>query len=81
LVKAGAFDSINNNRQSLFDSIPNFILKTKNIFENKSANQIDLFSEDEVSENNIINEIEIGSLKNVYLKNLRQLVFLFQTIL
>jgi DNA polymerase-3 subunit alpha len=58
LVKAGAFDSINNNRQSLFDSIPNFILKTKNIFENKSINQIDLFSEDEVSENNIINEIE-----------------------
>jgi DNA polymerase-3 subunit alpha len=58
LVKAGAFDNINNNRQSLFDSIPNFILKTKNIFENKSANQIDLFSEDEVLENNIINEIE-----------------------
>jgi DNA polymerase-3 subunit alpha len=58
LVKAGAFDSINKNRQSLYDSIPNFILKTKNIFENKSANQIDLFSEEETSENNIINEIE-----------------------
>jgi DNA polymerase-3 subunit alpha len=58
LVKAGAFDSINENRQSLFDSIPNFIIKTKNIFENKSANQIDLFSEDETSENNIINEID-----------------------
>jgi DNA polymerase-3 subunit alpha len=58
LVKAGAFDSINKNRQSLFESIPNFILKTKNIFENKSANQIDLFTEDETSENNIINEIE-----------------------
>ncbi len=58
LVKAGAFDSINKNRQSLFDSIPNFILKTKNIFENKSANQIDLFSEDETSVNNIINEID-----------------------
>ena len=42
LVKAGAFDNLNINRQSLFDSIPNFILKTKNIFENKSANQIDL---------------------------------------
>jgi len=58
LVKAGAFDNINKNRQSLFDSIPNFILKTKNIFENKSINQIDLFSEDEASQNNIINEIE-----------------------
>ena len=57
LVKAGAFDSINTNRQSLFDSIPNFITKTKNIFENRSTNQIDLFSEDENLENNIINEI------------------------
>ncbi|MDB3959760.1 DNA polymerase III subunit alpha [Candidatus Pelagibacter sp.] len=58
LVKAGAFDNINNNRQSLFNSIPNFILKTKNMFENKSANQIDLFSEDESTQDNIVNEIE-----------------------
>ena len=58
LVKAGAFDSININRQSLFDSIPNFITKSKNIFENRSTNQIDLFSEDENLENNIINEID-----------------------
>jgi DNA polymerase-3 subunit alpha len=58
LVKAGAFDNLNKNRNSLFESIPNFILKTKNIFDNKSANQIDLFSEDESFENNIINDIE-----------------------
>ncbi len=58
LVKAGAFDNINKNRRSLFDSIPSFILKTKNIFENKSTNQIDLFSEEENSQNNIINEVE-----------------------
>jgi DNA polymerase-3 subunit alpha len=58
LVKAGAFDNLNKNRQSLFDSIPNFILKTKNIFDNKSANQIDLFSEDEMLENEIVNDIE-----------------------
>ena len=58
LVKAGAFDNLNSNRQSLFDSIPNFILKTKNIFDNKSANQIDLFSEDETLENEIVNDIE-----------------------
>jgi DNA polymerase-3 subunit alpha len=58
LVKAGAFDNLNLNRQSLFDSIPNFILKTKNFFDNKSANQIDLFSEDEILENEIINDIE-----------------------
>jgi len=54
LVKAGAFDSINKNRQALFNSIPNFILKTKNIFENKVANQIDLFSTDEIKDEDII---------------------------
>ena len=80
LVKAGAFDNLNINRQSLFDSIPNFILKTKNIFDNKSANQIDLFSEDETSQNDIINDIKDWNLKNACLKNLNQLVFLFQTI-
>jgi len=58
LVKAGAFDNINPNRQALFDSIPNIIIKSKNIFENKSANQIDLFSEDENTQDDIINIIE-----------------------
>ncbi|MFL2902692.1 MAG: DNA polymerase III subunit alpha [Candidatus Pelagibacter sp.] len=46
LVKAGAFDNFNSNRQSLYNSIPNIILKSKNIFENNSVNQIDLFQED-----------------------------------
>ncbi len=46
LVKAGAFDSLNKNRQSIYNSIPNIILKSKNIFENNSVNQIDLFKED-----------------------------------
>ncbi len=54
LVKAGAFDNLNNNRQSLFNSIPNFITKSKNIFENKSANQINLFGDDSNDENDII---------------------------
>ena len=58
LVKAGAFDNINLNRQSLFESIPNIITKSKNIFENKSVNQIDLFSEDENTQDDIINTIE-----------------------
>src|SRR6056300_1209221 len=58
LVKAGAFDSINSNRQALFNSIPNFILKTKNLYENKLANQIDLFSNDESNEENIVFDIE-----------------------
>ncbi len=46
LVKAGAFDNLNKNRHSLYNSIPNIILKSKNIFENNSANQIDLFNDD-----------------------------------
>ena len=58
LVKAGVFDKLNTNRHSLFDSIPNFILKTKNNFDNKSTNQINLFIEDETSQNDIINDIE-----------------------
>ena len=47
LTKAGAFDSICNNRRAFYESIPNIILKNKNIFENKSQNQIELFSSDE----------------------------------
>jgi len=58
LVKAGAFDNIENNRQALFNSIPNFILKTKNIFENKAANQIDLFAADEEQDKEIVLNIE-----------------------
>jgi len=58
LVKAGAFDDIDNNRQALFNSIPNFILKTKSIYENKAANQIDLFDSDEEQDNKIVFNIE-----------------------
>ena len=58
LVKAGVFDKLNSNRQSLFNSIPNFIIKSKNIFENKFANQIDLFGENENQENEIIFKID-----------------------
>ena len=58
LVKAGAFDNLNSNRQSLFDSIPNFISKNKYIYENKKANQIDLFGENEENQNDIISNVE-----------------------
>ncbi len=47
LVKSGAFDNLVKNRQSLNNSIPNLILKSKNIHENKIANQIDLFGTNE----------------------------------
>ena len=58
LVKAGSFDNINSNRQSLFNSIPNFISKSKNIFENKAANQIDLFGEDNTPDDEVIMNID-----------------------
>ncbi len=58
LVKAGAFDKLNTNRQSLHDSIPSMIAKSKNIFDNKSANQIDLFSDDEISKDDILTNTE-----------------------
>ncbi len=51
LTKAGAFDSIIENRRSFYDSIPNIILKSKSIYENKSQNQIDLFSTEEGDNN------------------------------
>ena len=58
LVKAGAFDNINKNRQALFKAIPNFILKNKNIFENKNLNQIDLFGSEVKQDNDIVDNID-----------------------
>ena len=58
LVQAGAFDNLNKNRQSLFNSIPNIILKSKNIYENKSLNQIDLFGDNENEEINFLENID-----------------------
>ncbi|MDA9726477.1 DNA polymerase III subunit alpha [Candidatus Pelagibacter sp.] len=57
LVKAGAFDSLSENRQSLFASIPNIILKSKNFHENKSFNQSTLFKE-EIEEENFLEKID-----------------------
>ena len=54
LTKAGAFDSTFKERKSIFESIPNLISKSKNIFENKSLNQIDLFANSEETKNNEI---------------------------
>ena len=57
MVKAGSFDKINENRQAIFNSIPNIILKSKNIFENKATNQIDLFGSNNVNDTEIIEKI------------------------
>ena len=58
LVKAGAFDNLNKNRQAFYESIPVMITKSKNIFDNKSANQIDLFSEDENVQDDVVSNID-----------------------
>jgi len=58
LVRAGAFDEINNNRQSLFNSIPNIILKSKNNHENKMDNQINLFDDEFKSKDDFLDQIE-----------------------
>ena len=58
LVKAGAFDNLNQNRKSLFNSIPNIITKSKNDFDNKIANQIDLFGDSETSEINFLDNVK-----------------------
>ena len=58
LVRAGAFDNLNDNRQSIYNSIPNIILKSKNNFENKQANQFDLFEDKLSNEENILYDIE-----------------------
>jgi len=58
LVKAGAFDNIIINRQSIYNSIPNIILKSKNIFENKIANQINLFEDSYENTEDFLEKVE-----------------------
>ncbi len=58
LVKAGAFDEINNNRQALFNSIPNIILKSKINFENKMDSQINLFDDEFESNDDFLEDID-----------------------
>ena len=58
LIKAGAFDCLNENRKSLLESVPNMILKSKNNYENKTANQIDLFDSEDNEQDNILEKCE-----------------------
>ncbi len=73
LVKAGAFDNLNSNRQSLYNSIPNIILKSKNIFENNSVNQIDLFKEE--NDETYIESIKDWNIDNKLSKEFETLGF------
>ncbi len=75
LVKAGSFDKINSNRQSIFNSIPNIILKSKNNFENKLANQINLFDEESKIDNEFLENIEDWNIDNKLSKEFETLGF------
>ena len=75
LVKAGAFDEINSNRQNLFNSIPNIILKSKNNFANKSINQIGLFDVEDDNNDNIQVKIKDWSIEERLSKEFETLGF------
>tara|TARA_B100001175_G_scaffold16407_1_gene12499 strand:- start:2266 stop:5676 length:3411 start_codon:yes stop_codon:yes gene_type:complete len=75
LVRAGAFDEINNNRQSLFNSIPNIILKSKNNFENKMDNQINLFDDESKTNDDFLEKIDNWETENKLSKEFETLGF------
>ena len=75
LVQAGAFDELNDNRQSLLNSIPYIITKSKNIFENKSLNQIDLFGNEEEDEINFLEKIDDWNIDTKLAKEFETLGF------
>ncbi len=75
LVQAGSFDRLNNNRKSLFNSIPNLILKSKNIHENRLLNQINLFEENETENENIFENVDDWNLDRKLTKEFETLGF------
>ena len=76
LTKAGAFDSIINNRRSFYESIPNLILKSKNIYDSKFQNQKELFSVG-INENReeIVNEKSEWNFQEKMLKEFETIGF------
>ena len=75
LVKAGAFDNLFQSRSSLYNAIPKIILKSKNNFENKEANQINLFGSDDDLNENFIEKIEEWSFEDKLNKEFESLGF------
>ncbi len=75
LVQAGAFDNLSNNRQSLYNSIPNIILKSKNNYENKSLNQIDLFGNDEINDTSFLESADDWNIDTKLTKEFETLGF------
>ncbi len=76
LCKAGVFDQITINRKSFYESIPTLIIKSKNIFENKTQNQIDLFNDQLIDKDyNIIETKDEWSFQEKMLKEFETLGF------
>ncbi len=75
LVKAGSFDKINSNRKSLFDSIPNIILKNKRQYENKEVNQSNLFLKEEKNDEEYLLKISDWSFEDRLSKEFESLGF------
>ena len=75
LVRSGAFDKLNSNRQMLFNSISNMITKSKNIFENKLANQIDLFTNEDDNKDEFLEKIEDWAIDQKLSKEFESLGF------
>ena len=64
LVKAGAFDSIFNNRKVFYENIPNIIQNSKNIHENKAQNQTSLFADDSHKVSYLIQDKNVSGWTN-----------------
>ncbi len=62
LVKAGAFDSISNNRKKILESIPKLILKSKKTYENKINKQFNLFQTNDDNDDELSNTIDDWNL-------------------
>ena len=75
LVKAGVFDSLYPNRKSLFNSIPNILLKSKNEFENKALNQAELFNGYDDKNEELLEKIEEWPLEEKLSKEFETLGF------
>ena len=76
LTKAGAFDKIFKERKSIFESIPNLISKSKNIFENKTLNQFDLFgNSEEAGDNEVVDDLGEWSFQEKMAKEFETIGF------
>ena len=76
LVKAGAFDNVEKNRKAFFDSIPNIILATKSVFDNKVNNQVSLFDEKNRDKKSLIkNNIKVWQFEEKLSKEFESIGF------